>query len=187
MANIPLDWESTVDDLNFKSRLDLNLNLTASLGCCRRSRHRGFHASSGRQGSMQKWSPCRSGQAAPTLLLSILQLPGVSAARSLQNIAGWCITVLHHCYKGRRLPPAMYMSAPPLHSSKLEKKRGLASSTCSIFGPNFLLQRCSHSVSISAATAHVFSRQGALWSFPSLANHLHIVMFKTQLPSHKYS
>lgn len=158
------------------------------MGCCRRSRHRGFHAASGSQGSMLKWPPCRSVSAAPTLLLPAApgSLPLPDLCRPLlAGASQCCITAT----KGGScvVPPTMYLSASPLHSSTLEKKRGLASSTCAIFGPNFLLQLCSHSVSISAATAHVFSRQGALWSFPSLANHLHIVMFKTQLPSHKYS
>ncbi|KFQ94834.1 Neuropilin-2, partial [Nipponia nippon] len=101
-----------------------------------------------------------------------LQLPGLCRpllARASQD----CITAA----KGgsRTRPLAMYMSVPPLHSSKLENKRGLASSTsCAIFGPKFLLQLCPHSVSISAATAHVFSRQGALWSFPNRKNYLQL-------------
>lgn len=131
---------------------------------------------------------CRSGQAAPTL-------PLPAAPRSLQ-LADLCRLLLdgasQHCItavKGGSHPgpPAMCMPALPLHSSSLGNKRGLSSLTsCAIFGPSFLLHVCPCSLSISVATAHVFSRQGALWSFPSLGNNLHIVMFKTQLPGHKY-
>lgn len=87
------------------------------------------------------------------------------AARSLQIAAEQCITALHHCHKGRqshRTSSHVHASLP-LHSSSLESMRGLSSLTsCAIFGPNFLLHTCPCSFSISVATAHVFSRQGAL-------------------------
>ncbi|KFM11152.1 Neuropilin-2, partial [Aptenodytes forsteri] len=133
----------------------------------------------------ERWSPAGIGMrlevlgcnwTAPTSLLP-------AAPGSLQ-LPDFCRPLLagasQHCFtaaKGgsRTRPPTMYMSAPPLHSSKLKNRRSLASSTsCAIFGPKFLLQPCPHSVSISAATAHVFSRQGALWSFPNGKNYLQL-------------
>lgn len=166
MANLCLDWESIANDLNFKSRLDLNLNLTTSLECCRRSRLHGFHASSRSWGSMQKWS----GSSCIIASNSSQECP---AARSLQTIAGWCITVLHHCRKGgwsHKTSDHVHVSPSIALHCKLENKRGWASSTSrAIFGPNFLSQLCPRLVSISAATAYVFSGQGALWSFPSVA------------------
>lgn len=131
---------------------------------------------------------CRSGQAAPTLLLPAaprsLQLPALCRLL-LDGASQHCITAI----KGgsHTGPPAMCMPALPLHSSSSESKRGLSALTsCAVFGPNFLLHVCLCSFSIPVATAHDFSRQGALWSFPSLGNNLHIVMFKTQLPGRKY-
>lgn len=131
---------------------------------------------------------CRSDQAAPTLLLPAaprsLQLPDLCSPL-LDGASQHCTTTIRGgSHTG---PPAMCMPALPLHSSNLENKRSLSSLTsCAIFGPNFFLDVCPCSLSISVATAHVFSRRGALWSFPSLGNNLHIVMFKTQLPGHKY-
>lgn len=164
LSNLPLDLESIVNDLNFKSRLDLNLNLT-SLGCCRKSRCHGFHASSESWGSVQKWS----GSSHIAASCSSQESP---AAKSVQTIAGWGITVLHHCCKGRQ----SHKTSDDVHVSRsvaliqIGDKRHLVSSTSwAIFGPNFLLQLCPRSVSVSAGTAHVFSRQGALWSFPNVA------------------
>ncbi|KFP44560.1 Neuropilin-2, partial [Chlamydotis macqueenii] len=133
----------------------------------------------------ERWSPAGIGMRLEVLgcdwTAPTLQLPAV--LRSLQ-LPDFCRPVLAgaslHCTSAAKgdshtRPLTTCLSVPPLHTSKLENKRGLAPSTsCVIFGPNFLLQLWSRSVSISAETACVFSRQGALWSFPNGRNSLQL-------------
>lgn len=134
---------------------------------------------------------CRNDRAA-----AISLLPTAPGGLHLPDLCRPLLSgALQHCITATKgdshtRPLITNMSAPPLHSYKVENKRSLASSTsCAIFGPNFLLQLCPCSVSISAATACFCFPGSVLYGhFPVwLLNHLHIVVFKTQLPNHKYS